>query len=64
MTIYDVGDERFFSLREAKAEMKRTGNKGYKTKVYSDGESIFCGEIDLNGSNRCYIAGVRNSNSY
>lgn len=64
MTIYDVGDERFFSVNEAKAEMRKTGNKGFKTKVYANGESIFCGEILLNGSNRCHVVGARHSNNY
>lgn len=64
MTIYYVGDEEFFNLKAAKAEMKRTGKTGRKVKVYSNGDWIPCGEIKQNGSNRCHIVGARNSNSY
>ena len=64
MTLYYVGDEEFTNLTNAKAKMTATGLKGYKVKVYSNGEWIPCGEIKLNGSNRCKIAGERNSNQY
>ena len=64
MTIYYVGNEEFFNLRAAEAEMKRTGNPGQKVKVYANGEWIPCGEIKLNGSNRCHIVGARSSNTY
>lgn len=64
MTLYTVGNEEFFSVKDAKVEMRRTGNKGYKTKIYANGDSVFCGEITLNGSNRCHIAGSRNSDCY
>jgi hypothetical protein len=64
MTIYYVGNEEFFNLRAAKAEMKRTGLPGSKMKVDADGEGVPCGEIKLNGSNRCHIVGARNSNQY
>ena len=64
MTIYYVGDNEHFSLKSAKKEMKRTGLCGRKVKVYANGEWIPCGEIKLNGSNRCRIVGARNSNNY
>ena len=64
MTIYYVGDEEYFSLMRAKAEMKRTGKPGSKVKVYANGEWVPCGEIKLNGSNRCHIVGARESNAY
>lgn len=44
--------------------MRETGLGGTKVKVYADGEWIPCGEIKLNGSNRCRIVGARNSNQY
>ena len=48
----------------AKAEMKRTGKKGEKVKVYANGDWEPCGEITLKGSNRCRLVGARNCNSY
>ena len=64
MTIYYVGDKDFTSLNAAKAEMKRTGKKGEKFKVYANGDWEPCGEIKLKGSNRCHLVGARNCNSY
>lgn len=64
MTVYYVGEKEFMSLKSAKAEMRETGLGGTKVKVYADGEWIPCGEIKLNGSNRCRIVGARNSNQY
>ena len=65
MTVYYVGAEEFHSLSVAKAVMKRTGLPGTKVKVYADGEWVPCGEIKLDGSNRCRIVGGgRDSNSY
>lgn len=65
MTIYYVGmDFSTTSLKEAKAEMRRTGKSGQKVKVYADGEWIPCGEITLSGSNKCHVVGARNCNSY
>ena len=64
MTIYYVGEQEFFKLKDAKQEMKRTGLVGSKVKVYSNGDWIPCGEIKLNGSNRCRVVGARNSNQY
>ena len=61
MTIYTVTNgkdfnEDFFSLSEAKKAMKEHGAKGFKTKVYSSGECVSCGEITLKGSNKAFIA--------
>ena len=64
MTLYYVGDKDFTSLKAAKAEMKRTGKKGEKVKVYANGDWVPCGEITLKGSNRCRLVGARNCNSY
>ena len=64
MTIYYVGENEYFNLRAAKAEMKRTGLPGEKVKIYSNGEWVPCGEIKMHGSNRCHIVGARCSNSY
>ena len=64
MTIYYVGDKEFLSLREAKAEMKRTGKHGEKVKVWANGDWENCGEIKVKGSNRIRIRGARSSNSY
>lgn len=64
MTVYYVGNEEYFSLTKAKAEMRRTGLPGSKVKVWANGEWENCGEIKLRGSNRCHIVGARNSNTY
>lgn len=62
MTIYTVvkGDyqEDFYRVSEAKKRMKELGEgaKGFKTKVYADGDWVPCGEIVLNGSNKSFIA--------
>ena len=64
MTLYYVGGKEMTSLREAKAEMKRTGKKGEKVKVWANDDFESCGEITLKGSNRCHIVGARNSKSY
>ena len=63
MTLYYVGGKEMTSLREAKAEMKRTGKKGEKVKVWANGDWEPCGEIKLKGSNRCHIVGARNSHT-
>ena len=57
MTIYYVGDKDFTSLAEAKKEMRRTGKKGEKVKVWANGDWEPCGEILLKGSNRWHIVG-------
>ena len=64
MTVYYVGNKEFLSVKEAKAYMRKIHQPGTKTKVYANGEWIPCGEIKLNGSNRCRIVGARNSNQY
>lgn len=75
MTIYDVysnsgESEQYFNVTAAKKWMKEHANKGEevrgtKTKVYSTGEWVNCGEITLTGSNRCHIVGgSKNSNQY
>ena len=59
MTVYYVGNKEFFSLSCAKLEMRKTGNKGYKIKVYSNGDWVNMGEIKLNSSNKAFIANSR-----
>lgn len=65
MTIYSVtweenGERKYedvYTLSAAKKLMRQhDGAKGMKTKVYSNGEWVNCGEITLNGSNATYIA--------
>lgn len=63
-TQYFVGGKEFFSLKQAKEEMKRTGKPGTKYKVYSNGDFVNCGSIKIKGSNKCIVRGERNSNSY
>ena len=65
MTIYYVGDKDFTSLAEAKKEMRLTGKKGEKVKVWANGDWEQCGEILLKGSSRCHIVGEgRDGNAY
>jgi hypothetical protein len=59
MTVYYVGDERYFRLSEAKKVMKATGQSGFKYKWYANGDWIPCGEITLKGSNKSFIANTR-----
>lgn len=48
--------ERFYNLKVAKKAMKENNAKGFKTKIYSNGDWINCGEITLTGSNKSFIA--------
>ena len=61
MVIYTVTNgtdfnETFYNLSSAKKAMKEHNAKGYKTKVYSNGEWVNCGEINLTNSNKSFIA--------
>lgn len=66
MTIYSVywkdengepQSETCYTLTEAKKLMRQhPGATGSKTKVYSNGDWVNCGEITLNGSNKTFIA--------
>lgn len=63
MTIYSVSngidfDEDFYTLREAKKAMKEHNAKGWKTKIYSNGDWEPCGEISLTGSNATLMSGA------
>lgn len=55
-------DKEFYSVAEAKKEMKRLIREGYtdvcgnKTKVWSNGDWENCGEIILTGSNATFMA--------
>lgn len=70
MTIYSVYDkttkesETYYSLSAAKKAMKeliKQGHevKGSKTRVYSNGDWVNCGEITLSGSNKSFVANSR-----
>ena len=49
--------EVFFSVKAAKACMKQhPGARGYKTKIYRNGEWEPMGEITLTGSNKSFLA--------
>lgn len=68
MTIYHVFNEsgyseEFHSLASAKKAMKKNNAKGTKTKVYSNGDWIPCGEILLKGSNKTFTANTRQTKS-
>ena len=63
-TVYNKSNhngETFFTLRAAKKRMRELIEQGKevegnKYKIYSDGETVPCGRIDLQGSNKTYIA--------
>lgn len=70
MTQYSVYDattkesKTFFALTPAKKWMRdhiKMGHQveGYKTKIYSNGDWVPCGEIELKGSNKVFIANTR-----
>lgn len=48
--------EEFYNLPDAKKAMREHNAKGYITKVYSNGEWENCGEIQLKGNNKTFIA--------
>lgn len=48
--------EEFYKLPDAKKAMKEHNAKGYITKIYSNGEWENCGEIQLKGNNKTFIA--------
>ncbi len=65
MTIYNVtweenGErkhEELYTLNAAKKLMRQhPGATGSKTKIYSNGDWVNCGEITLKGSNASFIA--------
>lgn len=70
MTQYKVGDnttcemETFYRVGDAKSWMKshlKLGHEvwGTKTKIYSTGEWIPCGDISLTGSNKTFITNTK-----
>lgn len=70
MTIYSVYDkttkesETYYSLSAAKKAMKELSKQGHevegcKTRVYSNGDWVNCGEITLSGSNKSFVANSR-----
>lgn len=63
--IYDNGnDDRVYSLTECKKIMKATGARAFKTKIYSNGDFIFCGEVVTKGSNKSFIANKMTKPNY
>lgn len=72
MTTYSVYDkttkegETFYSASPAKKWMKERMKQGHevsgsKTKIYSNGDWVPCGRIELTGSNKVFIANSRMS---
>lgn len=70
MTLYNVTDntskesETFFTATAAKKWMRERIKQGHevygsKTKVYSNGDWVPLGEINLNGSNKAFVANSR-----
>jgi len=51
--------EEFYSLPEAKKAMINNEAKGYILKIYSNGDYVDCGEINLNGNNKTFVAGTK-----
>lgn len=51
--------EDFYSLPAAKKAMKEHNAKGYICKIYSNGDFVNCGEIQLKGSNKTFVANSR-----
>lgn len=51
--------EEFYSLPAAKKAMKEHNAKGYICKIYANGDFVNCGEIQLNGSNKTFVANTR-----
>lgn len=65
MKVYNVVNketgynEDFYSLSAAKKAMKENNAKGFITKFYSNGDWVNCGEIQLAGSNKTFVANTR-----
>lgn len=56
--------ETFFTLTAAKKWMRNRLKQGHevsgqKYKVYSDGDFVNCGEINLTGSNKSFVANTK-----
>lgn len=56
--------ETFYSLTAAKKWMKERIKQGHevegsKYRIYSDGEIVNCGKINLHGNNRSFVANSR-----
>jgi hypothetical protein len=49
-------NETFYSLKVTKKAMVENNAKGFITKVRTNGDWIPCGEIQLKGSNKTFIA--------
>lgn len=64
MTLYTVTNdngyyEEFFTLTAAKKAMKEFCGRGFKTKIYSNGDEVPMGEITIKGSNKGFVANSR-----
>ena len=56
--------ETFFTLIASKKWLKEHKAKGhevegYKYRIYSNGDTVFCGKINLTGSNRAFVANTK-----
>lgn len=62
MKIYEVINsetgyqERFYKLNEAKKAMKEHHARGFITKIWGNGDFEPCGEIQLKGNNKTFVA--------
>ena len=69
--VYDLSTKEsktFFTLTAAKKWMRERQKQGHviegsKYKVYSNGDTVNCGKINLKGSNKSYIANSKQSKS-
>ena len=65
MKIYNVFNretgynEELFNLTAAKKAMRENNAQETITKVYSNGKWINCGEIELKGSNKTFVANTK-----
>ena len=75
MTVYNVIDkttgekEELYSLSAAKKWMREHLKQGHevsgsKTRIYSNGDFVPCGEIKLEGSNKVFIANSMTTSNY
>lgn len=67
MKIYTVTNGKdfkkdFYNLSDAKKAMVEHNAKGYIQKVYSSGDWVNCGEINLGGRNSTLVQGATRQN--
>ena len=67
--VYDLStkeSETFFTLTAAKKWMRERQKQGHvvegsKYKVYSNGDTVNCGKVNLKGSNKSFVANSKQS---